>query len=151
MSKPIRAIFLLLLSMQLLSACQPQQHNRIFQRDSPYNYADTLQNLDIAISEYNYRIIHRSHIGQAIRDRGDKNFPLSMIVNFCNITYAKQMLQINANLINEMPCTIAIREDKNKVIVSTKLMDENVSNSKQKAFAQKINKNLKGIIEATVE
>lgn len=151
MMHTIRMLILLIATTMVLSACQSSNNDRIFQRISPYNYADTLQDLDIAISEYNYRIIHRSHIGQAVRDRGDKQFPLSIIVNFCNITYAKEMLQINPDLINEMPCTIAVRQSGKQVIVSTRLMNEAVNNPKQKAFAKKINANLKGIIEATVE
>ena len=151
MMHTIRMLILLIATTMVLSACQSSNNDRIFQRISPYNYADTLQDLDIAISEYNYRIIHRSHIGQAVRDRGDKQFPLSIIVNFCNITYAKEMLQINPDLINEMPCTIAVRQSGKQVIVSTRLMNEAVDNPKQKAFAKKINANLKGIIEATVE
>jgi uncharacterized protein (DUF302 family) len=150
--KPFHLVISLLLSITLLSACQSQQESRIYERISPYSFEDTILNLDIAISEFNYRIIHRSHIGQAIRDRGDKDFPLSTITSFCNITYAKEMLLINPDLINEMPCNVAVRETADdKVIVSTKLMDEQVVDSDQQAFARKINKNLTGIIGATVE
>ncbi len=109
-------------------------------------------NLDLAISEHNYRIIHRSQIGQAIRDRGDKDYPLSTITNFCNITYAKEMIEINYELINEMPCTIAVQEVAEQgIIVSTRLMDEHTANQKQNEFALKINNNLKSIVAATVE
>lgn len=145
-------IILFVVTASALSACQPQQENRIYERESPYSFEDTILNLDIAISEYNYRIIHRSHIGQAVRDRGDKDFPLSTITSFCNITYAKEMMEINPILINDMPCNVAVRQTlDDKIIVSTKLMTEQVDNPAQQAFAQKINKNLKGIIGATVE
>jgi uncharacterized protein (DUF302 family) len=146
--------FLLFLSFVIaffISACQSDTQSRIYERESPYSFEDTLLNLDIAISEYNYRIIHRSHIGQAVRDRGDKDFPLSTITSFCNITYAKEMMQINPILINDMPCNIGVREDAGKVIIGTKLMQEDVSSPAQQAFAQKINANLKGIIGATIE
>jgi uncharacterized protein (DUF302 family) len=146
--------FLLFLSFVIaffISACQSDTQSRIYERESPYSFEDTLLNLDIAISEYNYRIIHRSHIGQAVRDRGDKDFPLSTITSFCNITYAKEMMQINPVLINDMPCNIGVREDAGKVIIGTKLMQEDVSSPAQQAFAQKINANLKGIIGVTIE
>ena len=42
----------------------------LYQQPSAYTYEDTLLNLDIAIAEHNYRITGRSHIGQALRDRG---------------------------------------------------------------------------------
>ncbi len=134
----------------LLLICSEKSQQRLYQQYSMYDFADTAQNLDIAISEHNYRIIHKSHIGQAIRDRGDDTYPLSTIISFCNITYAKEMLQINPDLINDMPCVIAIREQDNKVIVSTTLMNEQTLSAEELTFAQKINQNLKQIIDATV-
>jgi uncharacterized protein (DUF302 family) len=143
---------LLIVTLFLLFGCQSQTENRLYEQYSPYSFEDTILNLDIAISEYNYRIIHRSHIGQAVRDRGDKEFPLSTITSFCNITYAKEMMEINPLLINDMPCNISVRETgEGKVIVGTKLMQETVSDPAQKRFAEKINANLKAIIGATIE
>jgi uncharacterized protein (DUF302 family) len=124
---------------------------RLYQHNSSYTFEDTLLNLDIAIAEHNYRIIHRSHIGQAVRDRGEQSFPLSTITSFCNITYAKEMMEINPDLINDMPCNIAVREQGNDVIVSTKLMQDNTPFPKQNNFAKKINNNLKSIVLSTVE
>lgn len=140
----------MLLSMLIIIACQPANTNRIIEKNSPYNYQDTLVNLDIAISEYNYRIIHKSEIGSAIRERGDEDFPLSIVISFCNITYAKEMMLINERLINDMPCIITVRESNNGVIVGTRLMDENVSDKNQARFAARINDNLIKIMEATV-
>ncbi len=135
-----------------LFGCQPQAENRLYERESSYSFEDTILNLDIAISEYNYRIIHRSHIGQAVRDRGEEDFPLSTITSFCNITYAREMMEINPALINDMPCNIGVRQTRDgRVIIGTKLMAEQVSDPAQQAFAQKINANLKGIIGASVE
>lgn len=141
---------ILLLSMFVIIACQPANTNRIVEKNSPYNYQDTLANLDIAISEHNYRIIHKSEIGSAIRERGDKDFPLSIVISFCNITYAKEMMLINEQLINDMPCIITVRESNDGVIVGTRLMDENVSDKNQARFAARINDNLIKIMEATV-
>lgn len=135
--------------LTLLLACQPAEQNRHFQALSPYGFEETMQSLDIAISEFNYRIIHRSDIGQAVRDRGEKDFPLSTIVSFCNITYAREMMLINDDLINDMPCNVAVRETRDGVIVSTRLMNEAAGSDEQQAFAKKINQNLKKIIGAT--
>ena len=135
--------------LAIVIACQPVTTDRRFQAISPYNFAITMQNLDIAISEFNYRIIHRSDIGQAVRDRGEEDFPLSTIVSFCNITYAREMMLINDDLINEMPCNVAVRETTEGVVVSTRLMDETAGSEAQQEFAKKINQNLKKIIGAT--
>ncbi|NOQ80901.1 MAG: DUF302 domain-containing protein [Methylophaga sp.] len=144
---PTLIIFLII----ALFGCDSTNQNRIYQQSSHDNFEDTLQNLDIAISEHNYRIIHRSKIGQAIRDRGDELYPLSIVISFCNITYAKEMMEINSDLINDMPCIVTVREEKQGVIVGTKLMVETSNNTLQNDFAKRINANLKSIIEATIE
>lgn len=141
---------ILISSLFLIIACQQADTNRIIEKNSPYNYQDTLDNLDIAISEYNYRIIHKSEIGSAIRERGDEAFPLSVVISFCNITYAKEMMLINEQLINEMPCIMTVRETNDGVVIGTRLMDEKVANKKQAEFAAQINDNLIKIMEATI-
>ena len=146
---PTFSFFILLL---LLTGCyQDNNDNRIYQQVSDYNFEDTLVNLDIAISEHNYRIIHRSHIGKAIRDRGDKDYPLSIVISFCNITYAKEMMEINSDLINDMPCIITVREEQQGTVIGTRLMLENSENMQQNDFAKRINANLKSIIQSTIE
>ena len=147
--KRLKSPLLLAGLLAIVIACQPVNTDRRFQAISPYNFAITMQNLDIAISEFNYRIIHRSDIGQAVRDRGEEDFPLSTIVSFCNITYAREMMLINDDLINEMPCNVAVRETTEGVVVSTRLMDETAGSEAQQEFAKKINQNLKKIIGAT--
>jgi uncharacterized protein (DUF302 family) len=142
----------ILVLLSLTTACNETPTSRVYERLSPYDFEETLLNLDVAISEYNYRIIHRSHIGQAVRDRGDTHYPLSTITSFCNITYAKEMLEINPELINDMPCIAAVREtNDDTVIVSTRLMDEDTGGAAQQAFAKKINQNLIGIVNSTTD
>jgi uncharacterized protein (DUF302 family) len=60
------------------------------------------------------------------------------------------MIDINPDLINDMPCNIAVREQGNTIIISTQLMQVTGSQD-QREFANKINKNLISIIEATIE
>jgi uncharacterized protein (DUF302 family) len=143
----------LLLSVLILAGCisSNETDSHIYEKVSDYSFEDTLMNLDIAIAEHNYRIIHRSNIGKAIRERGDVDFPLSTVTSFCNISYAKEMMLINPNLINDMPCNIAVREQEHTVLVSSKLMNEHIGSLEQQTFAKKINDNLISIIEATVE
>ncbi len=148
---PIKIPVIIFFLALFVTACSPEQTERIYQKISPYDYEDTLLNLDIAISEHNYRIIHRSNIGQAVRDRGEKDYPLSTVISFCNITYAKEMMEINSDLINDMPCIVTVREEKEGVIIGTKLMITNTKNARQNDFAQRINANLIAIVEATVE
>lgn len=148
---PKKIPFIVVFIYLFLTACSSDTSSRLYQKMSNYNFEETLMNLDIAISEHNYRIIHRSNIGQAVRDRGEPDYPLSTVISFCNITYAKEMMQINSDLINDMPCIVTVREELSGVIVGTKLMTINGSNEQQNEFAAKINKNLRSIVEATVE
>lgn len=60
-------------------------------------------------------------------------------------------MEINSDLINDMPCIVTVREEAEHVIVGTKLMLFNTENDIQNKFAIRINNNLKSIIEATVE
>lgn len=149
---PVILIFILVLFSLLGCRSEHQTTHQIsYEKYSNEDFENTLMNLDIAISEHNYRIIHRSTIGQAVRDRGEKDFPLSTITEFCNITHAREMMEINSDLINAMPCRVAVREESGGVLVSTRLMDETVSNPKQVEFAKRINQNLINIIANTVE
>ncbi|PHS26391.1 MAG: hypothetical protein COA83_03300 [Methylophaga sp.] len=153
-SLKIHFIFIFIFILTCLTACNnvDETSNRIYQIiTTEYDFEETLLNLDVAISEHNYRIIHRSNIGQAVRDRGEKDYPLSTVISFCNITYAKEMMEINSDLINDMPCIVTIREEKEGVIIGTKLMATNTNNDRQNDFAKRINKSLMLIIEATVE
>ncbi len=145
--------FIVILLLGCITACNNSSENpsRLYQLASEYDFEETLANVDIAISEHNYRIIHRSNIGQAVRDRGDKNYPLSTVINFCNITYAKEMMAINPDLINDMPCIITVREAMDGVIVGTRLMITNTKNQRQNDFAKRINNDLRAIIQASVE
>ena len=149
----IHLFIIFILTLLGLTACNinNEQPSRIYQLASEYDFEETLLNLDIAISEHNYRIIHRSNIGQAVRDRGEKDYPLSTVISFCNITYAKEMMEINSDLINDMPCIVTVREEQSGVIIGTKLMLTNTVNERQNDFAKRINANLISIVEATVE
>jgi uncharacterized protein (DUF302 family) len=62
------------------------------------------------------------------------------------------MMEINPDLINDMPCIAAVREaNDDRVIVSTRLMNESTGEQLQQDFAKKINQNLIGIVNATVD
>lgn len=140
----------------VLSACHPTTDTStpdwLIERLSPYDFEETLQNLDIAISEHNYRLMHRSHIGQAVRDRGEKSFPLATITSFCNITHAREMMHLNPRLISVGSCEVAVRESVEGVIVSTRLLTVlDPHNPDEHAFVARMNQELLQVIEATIQ
>jgi uncharacterized protein (DUF302 family) len=62
-----------------------------YQAETNKPYADVLAELEIAISEQNFRITGHSRVGKVIRDRGSKDFPEYDTLQFCNLTHAKTM------------------------------------------------------------
>ena len=147
-SKILACVFFMFLTTAC-SAEQVKSDPEIYQVVSPYDFEETLMNLDIAISEYNYRIIHRSHIGQAIRDRGHDDFPLATVTNFCNISYAHELLRMDMQMMARMSCEIAVWESDKGVQVASRLMDEHYGSAEIREFALRMNRNIIKIIEAT--
>lgn len=73
-----------------LMGCKTDDQSRLYQHYSSYSFEDTLINLDIAIAEHNYRIIHRSHIGKAVRDRGEPDYPYQPLPVFVTLHMLKK-------------------------------------------------------------
>ena len=111
-----------------------------------------MQDAEFAITENNFRITNRLHIGEAIQKRGNASFPKNEVIIFCNLTLAEEMLGIEPRYINYCPYKITIAEADNKVIIGTRLLPENTQNHKMDKMAKNINKTLRSMVEyAAVE
>ena len=122
-----------------------------YQADTTKPYDDVLAELEIAISEHNFRITGHSHVGKVIRDRGTQNFPNYDTLQFCNLTHAKTLLEMSPHWIQHMPCNVVTYEYQNKIIVKTRLLPTNSDNKKLNSFAKKMNNRLKAIVDFAVE
>lgn len=117
--------------------------------DKPYN--DVLAELEIAISEHNFRITGHSRVGKVIRDRGTKDFPDYDTLQFCNLTHAKTLLQISPHAVRHMPCNVVTYQYNGKTIVRTHLMPTDTDNPELNQFSNSMNDTLKDIVDFAVE
>ena len=122
-----------------------------YQADTIKPYDDVLAELEIAISEHNFRITGHSHVGKVIRDRGTQNFPNYDTLQFCNLTHAKVLLEMSPHSIKHMPCNVVTYEYEGKTIVKTRLLPVNSDNKKLNFFTEKMNQRLKAIVDFAVE
>jgi uncharacterized protein (DUF302 family) len=114
-------------------------------------YADVLAELELAITEHNFRITGHNHIGSVIRERDNIAFPDYDTVQFCNLTYARQMLEISPAAVAYMPCNVAVRAEGGRVIVTTHLLPTDTPNDKLNVFFRDMNVKLKKIVDFAVE
>ncbi|EIJ42554.1 hypothetical protein BegalDRAFT_1676 [Beggiatoa alba B18LD] len=113
-------------------------------------FADVVQDIEYAIQAQNFRITSENHIGQAIRERGNAQFPLATIIHFCNLQYAETLLILEPDLLLNMPCRIAIYEDKQQVIISTPQLPA-TDNPTLKPLIIEINHILQTIVQTGAE
>ena len=119
----------------------------LFQRSAAKPYPEVVANALFAISEHNYRVTSRNHIGEAIGERTQTPFPASTIIHFCNLEHARELLLIAADLVVHMPCKIAIYEQRGKVTVATWLLppDQRIT-----TLRTRINALLRDVVEYAV-
>ncbi len=133
-----------------LSACvQPQfaEQARWYQVSTSKSYADVLAELELAITEHNFRITGHNHIGSVIRQRDNIDFPDYDTFQFCNLTLARQMLEISPAAVVYMPCNIAVRAENGKVVIATHLLPTDGPDERLNAFFRDMNEKLKKIVD----
>jgi len=146
---------LILLSLLFIVSCVYLPPNSeivpFYQATTQKPYDDVLAELEIAISDHNFRITGHSRVGKVIRDRGTENFPDYDTIQFCNLTHAKTLLQMSPHSVSHMPCNIVTYVFEGKTIVKTRLLPTNTDNGELNKFSQKMNNILKQIIDFAVE
>ena len=152
---PIKKTTILLLSTCLIIfGCVQKPKGEFipyYQAETNKPYADVLAELEVAISEQNFRITGHSRVGKVIRDRGTKDFPEYDTLQFCNLTHAKTLLLMSPHAVRFMPCNIVTYEYKGKIIVRTHLMPTDSDNPELNAFLENMNSVLKEIVDFAVE
>ena len=142
------------LLMVLLSACAPLRQSepeRWYQAETVKPYGDVLAELELAITENNFRITGHNHIGSVIRQRDAIDFPDYDTLQFCNLTLARQMLVISPAAVAYMPCNIAVRSEKGKVVIVTHLLPTEGPNEKLNVFFRELNGKLKKMVDFAAE
>lgn len=145
---------IILLILVHLSGCTnqpPIEVARYYQGQTSKPYDDVLQELEIAISEHNFRITGHSRVGKVIRKRGAKGFPEYDTIQFCNLTHAKEMLELSPHAIRHMPCNVVTYQYARKTIVKVRLLPDDPDNPKLDQFYDKMNQKLQAIVDFAVE
>jgi uncharacterized protein (DUF302 family) len=140
--------------MALLSACAPQRPadaDRWYQASTRKPYADVLAELELAITENNFRITGHNHIGSVIRQRDNIAFPDYDTFQFCNLSMARQMLEISPAAVAQMPCNIAVREESGQTVVTARLLPTDGPDARLNAFFRGVNETLKKIVDFAAE
>ena len=139
----IAAVIFLLHSV---TACE-RQSPPYYELTTSKSFAEVIQDIEFVITEYNFRITNRMHIGKAIRERGADGFPENEVILFCNLSMAEDMLKQAPAYINYCPYKIAVAVINDKIVLSTPLLPDNSGNESLDKIAKKINKILRTMIE----
>jgi len=129
-----------------LAACSTET-NQIYEIKTKKSFLDVIQDSEFAITENNFRITNRLHIGSAIKKRGNENFPQNEVILFCNLTLAEEMLRIEPRYINYCPYKITVTEHAENILIGTRLLPINTRNKEMDKVAKSMNKTLRLMVE----
>ena len=121
--------------------------NQAYEVNSGKSLQDILEDLEFAMTEHNLRIVERLHIGQAIKLRGDEDFPDYEVILYCNLAFARQMLELAPEMINTCPGRVSVRGKENSYIISAPLWPEQNVDSKLNLMMQDLNNQLRKIVD----
>lgn len=114
-------------------------------------YQDVLAELQIAITQRNFRITGHNNIGGVIREREGIAFPDYDTIQFCNLSEARIMLELSPKMVAWMPCNVSVRAQGDQVIVTTHLLPTDSEDPALNDFARRMNEELKAIVEFALE
>lgn len=114
-------------------------------------YDDVLAELEIAVTERNFRITGHNAIGRVIREREGRPFEDYDSYQFCNLAEAKTLLELSPEAVNWMPCSLTVRTEGDRIIVTTALLPTHGRNPALNRFAEKMNQRLREIVDFSVE
>ncbi len=136
----------------LLVACSPEGVTTdYYSRETLKKpYQDVMAELELAITERNFRITGHNKIGSVIRERDGIAFPDYDSLQFCNLTEARVMLEMAPETVAWMPCTVSLRVENGKVIVTTHLLPTHNKDPQLNQFAETMNQRLRDIVDFAV-
>jgi uncharacterized protein (DUF302 family) len=114
------------------------------------SYQDVMAELELAITERNFRITGHNKIGSVIRERDGIDFPDYDSLQFCNLTEARVMLEMSPETVAWMPCTVSLRLENGKVVVTTHLLPIHNKDPRLNQFAETMNQRLREIVNFAV-
>ncbi len=143
---PARLSHLLIPFCFLLAACTSPQ-NQFAKVESSKSMQLILDDIEFAITERNFRINNRLHIGKAISERVASGFPDYEVILFCNLSYAQKMLELAPDYISFCPQRIAIRDEGQLRVITASLLPDKSDNPALNLITREINDLALEIIE----
>lgn len=145
-ARTARALLILTL-IPIVSLADAQGPRYRVEADKPFD--EVLDDLKVAISEHNFRLTGENRIGGAIARRGHAPFPHATVLHFCNLEYARRLLQIDPATLLHMPCRVTAYEKRGGVIVSTPLLPQDDPHTRE--ISREINRILRAIVDEALE
>lgn len=123
------------------------ENEQIYEKTTQKSFQDVLQDAEFAITENNFRITNRLHIGKAIKERGNTDFPQNEIILFCNLEIAEDMLKIEPRYINYCPYKITVTDSGGTITIGTRLLPSITDNPEMDNISKYINTILNSMVE----
>lgn len=140
-----RLLFLSLLVLSGSLNASSLQEN--YEKKTGKSLQNILEDIEFAVTERNLRIVDRLHIGQGIRGRGYEDFPDYEIILYCNLNFARKMLELAPELVNTCPGRISVRQDNESYIISAVLWPEDNSNQQLNQLMYDMNVLVREIVD----
>lgn len=134
----------------LLTSSCTSGGNDVYEKTSQKSLSDILEDAEFSITEHNLRIVDRLHIGQAIRARGNSQFPDYEIILYCSLTFAEKILSRNPTLINICPGRITVRGTHDSYVISAPLWPEHNGNTELNRLMHDMNGMVRTIVDDAV-
>ncbi len=153
----LRHVALVIVAVITTAACSPSpsatpRSDALIERArTDKAFDDVVFELEFAITERNFRITGRNTIGKGLRERGYDDFPDVEVIHFCNLEYAREVLEIDPGYVAQMPCRIAVHSAPEGTVISLILLPEDHADARINAFARRMNAILREIVEFVLE
>jgi len=144
------SLALLILFMQLGCSTEFNEninHEYYYQMETDKPFEEVLDDTIFAITERNFRLTSHLHIGKSIRDRKNPDFPDYEVLLYCNLSYAKKMLELDPNMISSCPGRITVRQNGNRVNITAPLWPEKMKDNELKLHMQEMNRLIREIVD----
>lgn len=114
-------------------------------------FEDIVADAIFAITERNFRLNNQLNIGKTIRQRENRDFPEYVVLLYCNLSYARDMLEIDPTVINFCPGRIIVRQTADEFIVTAPLWPEGMSDHRLRMQMKKMNALAREIVDYAAE
>lgn len=91
----------------------------IIEKTSPHDLETTCNRLTDAVKEAGFGVLHVHDIHATLNSKGIPFEPACRVFEVCNPKRAAEVLNVQMNLANALPCRIAVTEQDGKIMVST--------------------------------